>query len=135
LLEELRYGSRTYTPIRLNLTFHYWLLGKYQITPYFTPYLLKYSTPSVLTILLPTAFFASLDRGAQSIATNGIAQYSGQLLTDNTRREILRMSRGLAVVLLIMCVFKNAPHVAVGTLILPLHQIRHVENLPAQSSR
>lgn len=57
---------------------------------------------SVLTILLPTALFASLDRGAQSIAPNGVAQYSGSLLTDHTRQEILRMSRGLAVVLLVV---------------------------------
>ncbi|KIP03693.1 hypothetical protein PHLGIDRAFT_228386 [Phlebiopsis gigantea 11061_1 CR5-6] len=56
----------------------------------------------VLTILLPTAFFASLDRGAQSIASNGVAQYSGSLLTDSTRDQILRMSRGLAVVLLVV---------------------------------
>ncbi|KAI0337882.1 hypothetical protein BDW22DRAFT_1363665 [Trametopsis cervina] len=61
----------------------------------------------VLTILLPTALFASLDRGAQSIAPNGVAQYSGSLLTDHTRQEILRMSRGLAVVLLVVYVLSR----------------------------
>ncbi|KAI0804620.1 hypothetical protein BC629DRAFT_1488445 [Irpex lacteus] len=61
----------------------------------------------VLTILLPTAFFASLDRGAQSVATNGIAQYSGALLTDLTRDKVLRMSRGLAVVLLLIYVMSR----------------------------
>ena len=58
----------------------------------------------MLTILLPTAFFASLDRGAQSIASNGELTYSGNLLTDHTRGEILAMSRGLAVVLLVVYV-------------------------------
>ncbi|KAI0804621.1 hypothetical protein BC629DRAFT_1437902 [Irpex lacteus] len=61
----------------------------------------------VLTILLPTAFFASLDRGAQSIATTGIAQYSGELLSDKTRGQILQMSRGLAVLLLVIYVFSR----------------------------
>ncbi|EKM51117.1 uncharacterized protein PHACADRAFT_263099 [Phanerochaete carnosa HHB-10118-sp] len=58
----------------------------------------------VLTILLPTAFFAALDRGAQSIASNGQLTYSGNVLTDHMRDEILRMSRGLAVVLLVVYV-------------------------------
>lgn len=58
----------------------------------------------VLTILLPTALFAALDRGAQSLATNGALAYSGNVISDHTRDEILRMSRGLAVVLLIVYV-------------------------------
>ncbi|KAI0694055.1 hypothetical protein BC835DRAFT_1406559 [Cytidiella melzeri] len=61
----------------------------------------------VLTILLPTAFFASLDRGAQSVATNGVADYSGELLTDSTRQQILQMSRGLAVVLLLVYILSR----------------------------
>ena len=57
---------------------------------------------SVFSIILPTAFFAALDRGAQSIAANGALEYPGSLLTDSTRDQILRMSRGLAVVLLVV---------------------------------
>ena len=56
----------------------------------------------MLTILLPTAFFAALDRGAQSIAPSGVLEYSGNVVTDRVRGEILSMSRGLAVVLLIV---------------------------------
>ena len=59
-------------------------------------------TRRVLAILLPTAFFAALDRGAQSLASNGIAEYSGELLTDKTRGELLQVSRGIAVLLLVM---------------------------------
>lgn len=55
-------------------------------------------------MLLPTAFFAALDRGAQSIATNGKLEYSGGILTDEFRDAVLRMSRGLAVILLIIYV-------------------------------
>ncbi|GJE95944.1 calcium/proton exchanger-like protein [Phanerochaete sordida] len=58
----------------------------------------------VLTILLPTALFASLDRGAQTIAANGTASYVGNVISDHMRDEILRMSRGLAVVLLVVYV-------------------------------
>lgn len=39
-----------------------------------------------------------------SIASNGQSTYSGSLLTDHTRDQILRMSRGLAVVLLVVYV-------------------------------
>ena len=59
---------------------------------------------SVLTILLPTAFFAALDRGAQSVASNGTLTYSGSILSDSVRGQILEMSRGLAVVLLVVYV-------------------------------
>ena len=80
---------------------------------------------SVLTILLPTAFFASLDRGAQSIATTGIAEYSGSLLTDPSRDKILRMSRGLAVVLLLVYVFTSRDLTCTKKLI-PIHVTRYV---------
>lgn len=96
----LKYGSRTFTHILRNSTIPCWLLGP----SFYLPHLYRRidNIHRVLTILLPTAFFASLDRGAQSVATNGIAQYSGALLTDLTRDKVLRMSRGLAVVLLLM---------------------------------
>ena len=59
---------------------------------------------SVLTILLPTAFFAALDRGVMTISATGVREYAGTLITDQTRDQILRMSRGLAVLLLIVYV-------------------------------
>ncbi|KAF7789150.1 hypothetical protein EIP86_000087 [Pleurotus ostreatoroseus] len=58
----------------------------------------------VLTILLPTAWFAALDRGAQSVTSAGTLDYSGNLLTDHTRQHLLRMSRGIAVILLLVYV-------------------------------
>ncbi|KAI0085229.1 hypothetical protein BDY19DRAFT_966909 [Irpex rosettiformis] len=94
----------------------------------------------VLTILLPTALFASLDRGAQSIATNGIAQYSGTLLTDLTRDKILRMSRGLAVVLLLVYVMSrvflhNPPGEGNALKVAPNapEQLKHEEHMLEQT--
>ena len=55
----------------------------------------------VLATLLPTAFFAALDRGANSPAS-GAADVSTALVNDNIRDEILRISRGIAVALLIV---------------------------------
>ncbi|CAL1702750.1 unnamed protein product [Somion occarium] len=59
-------------------------------------------TIGVLTIMLPTAFFAALDRGAFGISAAGDTLFAGPLLTDETRDQLLRMSRGLAVVLLVV---------------------------------
>ena len=59
------------------------------------------SSVSVLATLLPTAFFAALDRGANSPAS-GAADVSTALVNDNIRDEILRISRGIAVALLIV---------------------------------
>ena len=59
---------------------------------------------SVLAILLPTAFFAALDRGAQSVVAAGGAEVSSTLVNDATRSEILHISRGLCIMLLVVCV-------------------------------
>ena len=57
----------------------------------------------VLALLLPTALFAALDRGAQSVPTPGLGVvYTGTLLTDATRDQLLRMSRGIAIILLVV---------------------------------
>ncbi|GJE93956.1 calcium/proton exchanger-like protein [Phanerochaete sordida] len=69
----------------------------------------------VLTILLPSTLFASLDRGAEAIAADGTATYAGNVVSDYMRGEILKMSRGLAVMLLAVYVasriflFHSAP--------------------------
>ncbi len=58
----------------------------------------------VLTLLLPTAFFAALDRGAISYNTAGNPVFTGPLFTDDVRDQLLQMSRGLAVILLVWSV-------------------------------
>ncbi|KAM5541651.1 hypothetical protein V8D89_004841 [Ganoderma adspersum] len=55
----------------------------------------------VLAMLLPTAFFAALDRGANAVTDSGAA-VSTALVNDNTRSEILKISRGIAIILLIV---------------------------------
>lgn len=58
-------------------------------------------TIGVLAILLPTAFFAALDRGATTYNAQDFPVFTGPLFKDDIRDQLLRMSRGLAVVLLI----------------------------------
>ncbi|OCH85379.1 hypothetical protein OBBRIDRAFT_314726 [Obba rivulosa] len=53
----------------------------------------------VLSIMLPTALFAALDRGA---VDSGSQQFSPALVNDRTRGQILIMSRGLSILLIIM---------------------------------
>ncbi|KAI0739626.1 hypothetical protein C8Q80DRAFT_1274684 [Daedaleopsis nitida] len=63
----------------------------------------------VLAILVPTAFFAALDRGsaspgngAQSSSVSGLPAPFVPLVSDYVRKDILRMSRGIAIVLLVV---------------------------------
>ncbi|KAJ3477570.1 hypothetical protein NLI96_g10367 [Meripilus lineatus] len=56
----------------------------------------------VLTVLLPTAFFAALDRGIKSVSDTGEPQFDDTLVNDEVRGQLLRMSRGLAVLLLVV---------------------------------
>lgn len=58
----------------------------------------------VLAIFLPTTFFAALDRGAQSAGPTGVLQPSGNVVTDDMRTGILTMSRGLAIILIVVYV-------------------------------
>ncbi|KAI0367923.1 hypothetical protein BV20DRAFT_999784 [Pilatotrama ljubarskyi] len=53
----------------------------------------------VLATLLPTAFFAALDRGASAVTAAG-TEAGSALVNDATRGEILKMSRGIALMLL-----------------------------------
>ncbi|KAI8976412.1 hypothetical protein BD414DRAFT_423311 [Trametes punicea] len=53
----------------------------------------------VLATLLPTAFFAALDRGASAVVAAG-SETGSPLVNDATRAQILRMSRGIAIMLL-----------------------------------
>ncbi|KAI0822160.1 hypothetical protein BC628DRAFT_1328011 [Trametes gibbosa] len=57
----------------------------------------------VLATMLPTAFFAALDRGASAVVTAGDAVSSG-LISDTSRGEILKMSRGIAIMLVVVYV-------------------------------
>lgn len=52
-------------------------------------------TSSVLALLIPTAFFSALDRGTTEPGTSG-------LLSDKERGHLLKLSHGLAIVLLVM---------------------------------
>lgn len=54
-------------------------------------------TMGCLTLLVPAAYFAALNRGAGS----GI-ETVGSIVNDTTRGQFLKMSRGLAVILLIV---------------------------------
>ncbi|TDL20377.1 hypothetical protein BD410DRAFT_790844 [Rickenella mellea] len=56
-------------------------------------------TIGVLTLLIPAAFFAALDRGAAA----AVQSTAESIINDTTREHFLRMSRGLAVILL--CVY------------------------------
>jgi Ca2+:H+ antiporter len=54
-----------------------------------------------MALLLPAAFFAALDRGAEAgleVSTNGVVA----LISDASRDKFLRMSRGLAILLLLV---------------------------------
>ncbi|KAI9059435.1 hypothetical protein FKP32DRAFT_1579866 [Trametes sanguinea] len=53
----------------------------------------------VLATLLPTAFFAALDRGASAVTAAG-SETGSTLVNDATRDQLLRMSRGIAIMLL-----------------------------------
>ena len=51
-----------------------------------------------MATLLPTAFFASLDRGTGSQLEEG----GVSLVSDFTRGEILKISRGIAIILIVL---------------------------------
>ncbi|KAI0740183.1 hypothetical protein C8Q76DRAFT_790652 [Earliella scabrosa] len=55
----------------------------------------------VLATLVPTAFFAALDRGDTS-SRSGLPPPFVPLVSDFVRRDILRMSRGISVILLVI---------------------------------
>ena len=57
----------------------------------------------MLATLVPTAFFAALDRGDTS-SRSGLPPPFVPLVSDFVRRDILRMSRGISVILLVMFV-------------------------------
>ena len=62
---------------------------------------------SVLAILVPTVFFAALDHGPVSPGsgnTSGLPSSFVPLVSDGVRRDILRMSRGISIMLLVMYV-------------------------------
>jgi len=60
-------------------------------------------TIGVLSLLLPTAFFAALDRGAAAMTSTGKPNFIGStLVTDKTRADILHISRGFAFILCIV---------------------------------
>ena len=79
---------------------------------------------SVLSLLIPSAFFSAIDRG----------ENTPNLLTDETRHQFLQMSRGLAVILLCMCVFPHQPLFTMHPSCSPIHpiQLHRIPFLPSQ---
>jgi Ca2+:H+ antiporter len=61
-----------------------------------------------MTLFLPAAFFAALDRGVSAMASQGLsveAQITAEsdgLITDGLRGQFLKISRGLAILLLLV---------------------------------
>lgn len=59
----------------------------------------------MLTLLVPAAFFAAVDRGTAAAAAGGVEG----ILNDHLRGEFLKMSRGLALLLLSVYVQFTSP--------------------------
>jgi Ca2+:H+ antiporter len=53
-----------------------------------------------MALLIPAAFFAALDRGVTSTITTDATVQS--VVNDDIRGSILQMSRGLAIILLLV---------------------------------
>lgn len=62
-----------------------------------TPNLFFFSTLSVLSLLIPAAFFGALNDAVTVTAES-------QVVSDETRHMFLQMSRGIAVLLLLVYV-------------------------------
>ncbi|KAH9930531.1 uncharacterized protein BXZ73DRAFT_90330 [Epithele typhae] len=68
----------------------------------------------VLSMLVPTALFAALDRGSsnsgQSDSNSGLPPAFVPLVSDTVRRDILSMSRGISVVLIVAYIVSRIYH-------------------------
>jgi Ca2+:H+ antiporter len=53
-----------------------------------------------MALLVPAAYFAALDRGTASIISTSAS--SGSIINDAVRGDFLKMSRGLAIILLLV---------------------------------
>ena len=60
---------------------------------------------SVLAILLPTVTFVALNSSALSVTLINNGENATTALSDSVREKLLRMSRGLAVILIIVLVY------------------------------
>ncbi|KXN87954.1 Vacuolar calcium ion transporter [Leucoagaricus sp. SymC.cos] len=70
------------------------------LTPHITELNHTLLTMGVLSLVLPAAFFAALDRGVN--VGGGATEEASVLLTDEMRDHFLRFSRGMAIIMLIM---------------------------------
>ena len=87
---------------------------------------------SVLAIAVPTAFYAALDRGtviSGSDAASGLPGAFVPLVSDGVRRDILRMSRGISVVLLVMYVGSGLRACASLLTCLTLEQLHSISRM------
>lgn len=86
-----------------------------------------------MTLLLPAAFFAALDRGGVLSAASATLEGTTDAFINDTNREIfLQMSRGLAVILLTVLV---PPFFGGRLMLTPPLQIHLLQNFPSQPSR
>ena len=101
---------------------------------------------SVLSMALPTAYFASLDSGPASgtptqTSNTGLPPKFVPIVSDFVRREVLRMSRGVSVILLVMYVSLNHQNpntrselTALGPRYAVSRFYRHLRPLPGNES-
>ncbi|KAI0699515.1 hypothetical protein C8T65DRAFT_742493 [Cerioporus squamosus] len=90
----------------------------------------------VLAILLPTALFSALDQGADTGAKEGATQTTASELVSDTTTAILQISRGIAIILLVVYVasrfYLHDPPSGNNTLMTPQEAhpaIKHEEAL------
>ncbi|KII95922.1 hypothetical protein PLICRDRAFT_99140 [Plicaturopsis crispa FD-325 SS-3] len=74
------------------------------LNPHFTQLNHTLLTIGVLTLLLPAAFFAALDRGVLAIPEAGSTAAAQSVVNDTVRGQFLQISRGLSIILLIVYV-------------------------------
>ncbi|KAI1789896.1 hypothetical protein LXA43DRAFT_1075110 [Ganoderma leucocontextum] len=83
----------------------------------------------LLGILVPTIFFAALDRGTVAAGSgdqSGLPANFVPLVSDSVRWDILRMSRGISIMLILIyvtsCLYRNQVLPAHHAHALPLHE-------------
>ncbi|PIL32595.1 transporter [Ganoderma sinense ZZ0214-1] len=94
----------------------------------------------LLGILVPTIFFAALDRGSVAAGSgdqSGLTANFVPLVSDSVRWDILRMSRGISIMLILIyvtsCLYRNQVLPAHHAHALPLHEGDVIGQLVIQS--
>lgn len=82
-----------------------------------------------MTLLIPAAFFAALDKGAVISATSE----AGALVSDATRGQFLQMSRGLAIILIAVSVVASFLH-PIFIMLTRGFQLHMLKDLPPKTA-